>query len=293
MLAMPSSVPVSLVGGGADTANLGSVGSSVQAILSPVSITDPSSFINVAVDDAANAISSRFVTVSSTGSLDTIVGLDPSTVTVASGDVGSLTLDGGSAGNTFVISGVSGPPNGTLPVSLNTGTGVDSTFVQGVGSGSSVAVHGQAGNDSSDTTARTVSVGSTAVTGLAPAAINYATVGPLTIDGGSPSATFTVTPSTTITDTIVGGGAPSTTPPGNALDMTLTGTTSPALTGATSPAGTQGTWTFANRRPVSFSHMQSLNPTAVSIGDAARPSEGAGAPCCPSARRCSPPPRSQ
>jgi hypothetical protein len=58
--------------------------------------------------------------------------------------------------------------------------------------------------------------------------------------------------------------------------MTLTGATSPALTGTASAAGAQGAWTFANRSPVNFTHMQSLNPTALSIGDAATTVGGAG-----------------
>ncbi|MCW3063084.1 MAG: hypothetical protein JWN32_256 [Solirubrobacterales bacterium] len=94
-------------------------------------------------------------------------------------------------------------------------------------------------NDASDPTARAVTVGTTAVTGLAPAPINYTGVPALTIDGGSPSDTFTVSPSTTTTDTIVGGTSVSATLPGNTLNMTLTGATSPPLTGTASAAGAQ------------------------------------------------------
>jgi hypothetical protein len=131
-------------------------------------------------------------------------------------------------------------------------------------------------NDSSDPTARAVTVGATAVTGLAPATISYAGVPALTIDGGAPSDTFAVSPSTTTTDTILGGGPVSSAPPGNALTMSLIGVTSPALGGTASAAGAQGKWTFANRSPVNFSHMQSLNPTALSLTDAATTVAGSG-----------------
>jgi hypothetical protein len=430
VLAMPSSVSVSLVGGGNDTANIGT--GSAQSISSPIAITDPPSFIAVNVNDSADAGSSRFVTLSSNGTINTISGLDLSTITAKVSDISGITVSGGSAGNTFVVSGVAGPGGGTMPVALNSGTGVDSTFVQNIGAATSVAIHGQDGNDgvalsnagtvqgilgpvsidntnattgvvlddsndatartasltksgttdtisglgpstitakagdlgnftldggsggntltlaglgatgtatfntgtgadttnvqptsslgplningeagndtvrlgatgtgsvqnltgavavtnpaataltindSGDTIARAVAVGTTAVTGLAPAQISYTGVPALTIDGGAPSDTFAVTPSQTTTDTLVGGGPVSATPPGNVLDMTLTGTTSPALTGTSSAAGVQGAWTFANRKPVNFSAMQSLNPTALSVADAATTVGGSG-----------------
>jgi hypothetical protein len=433
VLAMPASVSVSLVGGGTDTANIGTPSVSVQSISSPLSITDPNSFIAVNVNDSADASSSRFVTFSSSGTTNTISGLDLSTITAKASDLTSITLSGGSVSNTFVVSGVAGPSGRALPVILNTGTGVDSTFVQGTGTGSTVAIHGQSGNDgvaigntgnlqgilgpvgidnaanftnvviddsndataravmltsdgttdtisgigpsnitakasdlngftldggsggntvtlaglgavgavtlntgtgadttnvqptssvgplningqsgndtvnlgsagsagsvqaltgtvtvtngaattltvndASDTIARAVTVGATAVSGLAPATINYAGVPALTIDGGGPSDTFAVTPSSTTTDTLVGGGPVSAAPTGNALNMTLTGATSPGLSGTPSAAGAQGAWTFANRSPVNFSHMQSLNPTALAVGDAATTVGGSG-----------------
>jgi hypothetical protein len=423
-----STLPLSLVGGGTDTANLG-VGTA-QNITASVSISDPTEFIKVNVDDSANASSSRFATLSSSGTVNTLSGFTASTVTMVAGDLAGLSISGGSVGNTFVISGLTGPVGLTLPFSLSTGTGTDSTFVQGLGAGSSLAIHGQNGNDgiavsnagslagvlgpvsidnavafstvviddsndtkaraatissngttdsisgigpssiavrvtdlfnftidggsggnsftlgglgaagtatlntgtgadttnvgptssvgplningqsgsdvvnlgsagsvqnltgtvnvtnaattaltindSSDTSARAVSVGSTAVTGIAPAAINYAGVSALTIDGGGPSDTFAVSPSATTSDNIVGGGPASASPPGNTLNMSLTGVSVPALNGSPSASGAHGTWTFANRSPVSFSQMQSLNPTALLVGDATATVGGSG-----------------
>jgi hypothetical protein len=412
VLAVP--VGVSLVGGGTDTANIGS--GSAETISAPIAITDPAEFIAVNVNDSTG-VSSRFVTLNAS---DTISGLTASTVTVAPTDVSSITISGDSAGNTYVLSGAVGPAGFTTPITLNTGDGVDSTFVQSVSAHSSVAIHGQTGadgvavsnagtvqgilgpvsvdntfdftglvvddsndatgrsatlalagstetisgiapanitaaagdvgnftldgggggnnltlsgldadgavtlntgtgtdttnvqpsspmgvlningqagadaislssvqalagavnvtgagamalaiDDSSDSAARAVSVGTTQTAGLAPAAINYAGVSALTIRGGAPSDTFAVVPSTTATEDIIGGGPASVVAPGNALDMNLTGVNVPALSGTPTAAGAEGTWTFANRSPVSFSHMQSLNPTALSVGDAA------------------------
>lgn len=421
-------VPLSLVGGGTDTANIGTA--TAQTITSTVSISDPAEFIAVNIDDAGNTSSSRFVTVSSGSAIDTISGLTPSSVTVTAGDLASLTLDGGSVGNTFVINGPAGPGGRTMPITVNTGTGTDSTFIQNIASGSSIAVHGQNGSDgvsisnagtlqgilgpvsidnagaftsvviddsndatgrsasltsdgttdtiagfapanitarvsdmagftldggaggntlalagfgdpgtttlntgtgpdttsvqptsslgvlningqagsdtvnlgsagsvqeltkevnvtngatttlrvedTSDVTARASVLGTTQLTGLSPGAINYSGVSALSVEGGAPSDTFAVTPSATMTDDIIGGGAASAAPPGNTLNMNLTGVTSPSLGGTPTAAGAQGTWTFANRSPVSFSHMQSLNPTAVSVGDAATTVTGSG-----------------
>jgi Calx-beta domain-containing protein len=422
VLAIP--VGVSLVGAGTDTANIGT--GSAESISSPIAISDPKEFIAVNVNDSAG-VSSRFVTLNSG---DTISGLTQSTVTMQSGDLSSIAISGSSAGNTFVLSGAAGPAGRMLPITLNTGTGTDSAFVQSVAAGSSIAIHGQNGNDgvaisnagtvqgilgpvsidntigftgvvlddsndptgrvatlasaagsdtisgiapaivtahagdlgtftldggsggntltlsglaaagavtlntgtgsdttnvqptsplgalnvngqtgadtvdlgsagsvqgltgavnvtnaaataltindALDTTSRAVIVGTTQLTGLAPAAINYSDLSALKIEGGGPSDTFAVNPSATTTEDILGGGPASPAAPGNTLAMNLTGLSSPALNGTPSAAGAQGTWTFANRSPVTFSHMQSLNPTALSVGDATTTVGGSG-----------------
>jgi hypothetical protein len=425
-------VTLSLVGGGSDIANIGTASAPASSISHPVSVGDPPRFIAVNVNDAANATSSRFVTLTSSAGTDTLSGLTASTVTALATDLASITLSGGSVGNTFVVSHTSTSANpGGTPVTLNSGLGTDSAFVQNVAAGSSVAVHGQGGSDgvsvsnagsvqgilgavsvdqaagstnlviddssdttaraisladdgttntiagiapasitakvshlsnftldggsggntvaltgmgaggpvtlntgtgadttdvgptaslgalningeagndavdlgsagsvqaltgpvavtngaastltiddASDTVARAVTVGPTSVTGLAPAPISYPTsVSTLTIDGGGPSDTFAVTPSATTADSLVGGGPASAPAPGNTLTMTLTGATSPVLSGTPSAAGAQGSWTFADRGAVHFSQMLSLNPTLLSIGDAATTVGGSG-----------------
>jgi hypothetical protein len=282
---------------GTDGVAVGNAGTA-QGILGPISIGNTSGRTSLVIDDSSDT-SARLASLSTDGATDTISGIAPANVTAASGVLSLLTVDGGTGGNTFTFAGPS------VPATLNTGAGADTTLVQATSrplnvngqSGKDTVNLGNAGsvqgivapvtvtnggatalavNDASDTAAHAVAVGTTAVTGLAPAPINYSGVTALTIDGGGPSDTFAVTPSTTTTDTLVGGGPVSATPPGNALNMTLTGTTSPALSGTSSAAGAQGAWTFANRSPVNFSHMQSLNPTAVSVADAATTVGGSG-----------------
>ena len=429
---MPAALSLSLVGGGLDTANIGT-GSGVQSIFSPLAITDPPSFIAVKLNDGGNTTSSRFVTLSSAGGVNTITGLDPSTITAKITDLTSLALSGGGAGNTFVVSGVTGPTGNSFPVTINTGTGVDSTFIQGDSTGTSIALHGQSGadgvavsnagsvqglagpvsvdnlggssalvvddsndatgrtstmaesggvdtisgvapsnitataadlstvtldggsggntmtlsglgasgtvtlntgtgadtigvpavtnlgtlningqsghdvvnlggtggsgsvqhlggpvsvtnggttalaiDDAADTSSRAVTLGTTAVTGLAPAPINYAGVSALTVDGGAPSDSFAVSPSATTPVTLVGGGPLTGALPGNTLAMDLSGASAPVLGGSATASGVSGSWTFGNRSPVAFSNMQSLDPTALSIGDASTTVGGSG-----------------
>jgi len=123
-------------------------------------------------------------------------------------------------------------------------------------------------DDSTDAIARAVTVTPSSVTGLASQPITYASASLLRIDGGAPRDAFTVTPSPTTTDILTGGGSTPNPSPGNSLTMELAEAGSPALNGTPTSQGAQGVWTFANRSPVEFSRMDTLNPTALSIGDA-------------------------
>jgi hypothetical protein len=225
-------------------------------------------------------------------------------ITAPVSELSALTVSGGSGDNVFAISGA----GANVMAIVNTGTGDDVTTVQATQLGDPFAIHGQNGtdtvtvgsagsvqgivapvsvdnaggattltlDDSADTTARTVTVAPTSVIGLAASAIAYLNVTTLTLKGGGPSDSFTVTPSPSTTDSLVGGGSASTPAPGNTLTMTLAGSTSPALTGIPASQGAQGAWTFANRSPVDFSRMATLNPTALSISDAAATVGGSG-----------------
>lgn len=198
-----------------------------------------------------------------------------SDVTLApAGFTGLLTIDGSAdSSNTAVFEAT---PGGAA--AHYRGTTGDAVTVGG--SGGTQAVAGNLSidfasgsgsvtlDDVGDTTGRTVDVGPTQVSGMTPDAIAYAHTSQLTIQGGGGSDTFDVTPSATTTDSISGGGPPPPAFPGDQLVMELAGAATPALVGVGGPTGAEGAWLFENRLPVSFSAMDSLDPTAASISDA-------------------------
>ena len=174
------------------------------------------------------------------------------TVTLAAAPAGVNVNVTGTAGDGVTI-GASGGTEavaGSVSVDFATGTG-NLTF-----------------NDTADTMGRTAVVGGTQVSGLTPNAVLYAHTALLTVDGGSGSDTFDVTPSAGTADSIAGGGPGPPAFPGDQLDLTLSGASSPKLSGAFGSAGAQGAWLFANRLGVLFSGIDSLDPTGASIADA-------------------------
>jgi hypothetical protein len=296
-----TAVPVTVEGQGLDTVTVGA--GSLQSILAPLTIKDPKGLLALNVDDSSDA-TGRTASVTTDGTTDTISGLGPVPITAEVFGLSSLAVSGGTGNNAFTFAGAGQAVSATL----NTGAGRDTTNVQATSPEGALAIHGQNGNDavnignggsvrgvaaavsvdnalgattlalddSADSAARTVTVGPTGVSGLAPGAISYANVPTLTLSGGRPSDTFTVAPSSSTSYTLAGGGAPSAPAPGNTLAMVLTGASAPALSATASSAGVQGAWSFANRRPVTFSGMHSLNPTALSVSDAAATVGGAG-----------------
>src|SRR5262249_52207553 len=150
-----------------------------------------------------------------------ITGLAPAVINYS--NLSSLTVDGGRGGNTFTVQNT--PAN--VPTNLNTrkrAANIDTVTVQATGSGSTLNINGQAGtdvvtignagsvqgilgavnvssttgtialtmDDSLDSTGRTVTISATQIIGLAPAAITYANLSSLTVDGGTGGNTFTV-----------------------------------------------------------------------------------------------------
>ncbi|HWE39968.1 MAG TPA: hypothetical protein VG406_25680, partial [Isosphaeraceae bacterium] len=159
----------------------------------------------------------------------------------SSASLASLTLDGGSGGNTITVTGT--PV--LITTAIHSGTGVDNIDVQATGAGSTLILDTQGGvsadnvtlggvagigaqsiqgtvdvgpttgsialtvDDSADTIARTVTLSDTALTGLDPATINLSTsVSALMVEGGSGGNTFTVTGTPGIADVTLdtGGG---------------------------------------------------------------------------------------
>ena len=82
----------------------------------------------------------------------------------------------------------------------------------------------------------------------------------LTLSGSADAETFRVTPSATIPYTIVGGNP---LPPGtgDTLIVELDGVTSPVYSLASDPTGLQGSFTFGNRASVTFSQVETINPS--------------------------------
>lgn len=282
---------------GADTVTIGNAGS-VQGINGVVNITNAFAFTSIIVDDSADG-TARTATINNTG----ITGLAPAAINYVQNDVNSLTVNGGTGGNTFTVAAT--PSIGhTVPTVLNSGTGADTVAVQttsGAG-GSTLTVNGQNGadtvtignagstagiagavtvgnalgstsliaDDSADATGSTVAVNGTSITGLPSATINYSaastTVGvtAVTVSTGTANDTVTVTPDPNITFT-VNGGPQGAVPPGDTLNLTLGGATNPALniTGITGPS-VSGQYTFGNRRPVNFTSIETYSAAGIS-----------------------------
>src|SRR5262249_20330678 len=110
-------------GGGLDTVNVGNAGS-VQGILGAVTVTNLASFTRLNVDDSSDPIS-RNVTLSASGLTAILSGLAPAPIDYPTTAINSLTVRGGSGGNTFTITAL------LVPTTLDTGSGGDTVHVLG------------------------------------------------------------------------------------------------------------------------------------------------------------------
>jgi hypothetical protein len=211
------------------------------------------------------------ITIAGTGGTDSFT----TDVTLApTGLTGPVTIDGSKdTSNTAVFeatpAGVQVEYVGAADDSVTVGGGGG---VQAIAGSLSIAFATGAGSvtldDGADTTGRTVEVGPAQISGLSPNAIVYTQTSRLSVEGGSGSDTFEVTPSAATTYAISGAGPAPPAFPGNQLLLESDGATAPALVGTWGAAGAQGAWLFGNRLPVSFDGIDSLTPTAASIGDA-------------------------
>ena len=260
--------------------------------------------IGVNLDDVKDPVG-RVVSITTEATIDTIAGLTPATITVPPADLSSsagLTVEAGTGANTFTYDGL-GP---SVPMVLRTGPGNDTANILASSPGGPVSLQAQGGNDivnvsdagtaqsvlapitldggggstkldlddSADTAKRSVLVTPASVTGLAPAAINYEHLAQLQVASGAPHADFTVIPSATTTDVLIGGGSAPRAAPGNVLTMELAGSVGAALNRVSTSQGIQGSWTFANRAAVEFSRFDVLSPTVPSVGGGGGPAGG-------------------
>jgi hypothetical protein len=229
-------VPSQFSTGHFDTVNVGS-GGSVQSIRGPLTVSDGVDYAILNIDDSADP-ASRTVVLSDLS----ISGLAPAAITYVR--VGSLSVKGGSGGNSFTIANTPGTTSNNpvaVTTSLDSGSGVDTVNVQAttgrlnlttsggrdtvnVGLGGSVqGILGAVSvtnppsytaltvDDSADAIARAAILNTGSLTGLAPAAINFQQydLSSLTVKGGNGGNTFTVAgvPSDGfMTTTIASGG---------------------------------------------------------------------------------------
>jgi hypothetical protein len=202
---------------GRDTVNIGNAGNA-QGIMGTVNVTNAASFTALTVDDPADA-AARIVVINA----GSITGLAPAAINYVGADLSSLTIKGGSGGNMFTVVNT---PDSALGVTttLESGTGVDTVNVQATTgalaingqNGADTVTIGNAGNvqgvmgavtvsndlgttaltvdDSADAAGRMGTIGAAAITGLAPAAINYVAndLSSLTVNGGTGGNIFTV-----------------------------------------------------------------------------------------------------
>ena len=137
--------PVNITGGALATVNIGSTGGagSMAGIQGPISVANPPSLTDLNFHDEND-------TTGQTWTLDNDDGLATGTVAVTGSattsynpfDLSSLTVNGGSGGNTFDVNNTSD----FYPTILNTGTGDDTVNVYATGA-NTLDIHGQSGQD--------------------------------------------------------------------------------------------------------------------------------------------------
>jgi Bacterial Ig-like domain len=222
--------PVNVTSNALATVNIGSTGGpgSMAGIQGPVSVTNPPSLTDLNFHDE-NDVTGQ------TWTLDNDDGVPTGSVAVTGSattsynpfDLASLTVNGGSGGNAFIVNNTSA----FFPTTLNTGLGGDEVDVFATGS-NTLDIHGQGGQDTATLGADpvvgmqnlfgTINVDNTfgftslllddsqdpvgqvasltnngtdgSVTGLSPATINYVNtdISDMTVNGGSGGNDFTV-----------------------------------------------------------------------------------------------------
>jgi hypothetical protein len=208
VLSTTAGAPVTIDGGpGVDTVNLGNTTNGVQSLLGPVTVahSNPNGHANLNVNDGADS-AGRTVTMSVNGSLGTIVGLAPTTITYNIFNLPSYGITAGRAADVFnVLSTPSfeetacNSSGGADTINVgNTSNGMQSILgsllVQNTPSFTTLNL-----NDAADTVGRTVTLNVAGsfgfVNGLAPEVeIQYALsdVNALNVTAGRAAATINV-----------------------------------------------------------------------------------------------------
>ncbi|MFL5329767.1 MAG: beta strand repeat-containing protein [Gemmataceae bacterium] len=135
-----------------DTVNITN-GGSVQGINGTVTVRNPPALTTLIIDDSADATSQ-------TATIDagSLTGLAPATINWFQSDLNSLTIGGGTGGNTFNVNNTPSSIFGTgVSTTLNSGTGADIVNVLATSgtNGANLQINGNSGSD-------TVTIGSAA-----------------------------------------------------------------------------------------------------------------------------------
>lgn len=144
--------------GGNDGVNIGDNGNA-RSVHGTVAVTNGAGKSTITIDDSADK-TARTVNVAASPQTTppggAIAGLTDGIVAYAAGPVSSITLDGGSGGNTFTVdtnAAVPGPIPLAVPatagisLTINSGAGDDTVTVNGLTASDQLTVNGGAGND--------------------------------------------------------------------------------------------------------------------------------------------------
>jgi acrosin len=257
---------------GNDMVVLGNAGS-VQGLFGGVTIGNAGGSTALTVDDSAD-IGASIRTIGAGALTDVLP--SGAAINYTGSQLSALVFNTGTGGNTITVTGTS------TPTTVNSGSGNDTVLVQATSQpltvngqgGSDTVVLGNAGSvqslsgrvtvgnlggstaltvdDSGDATGRTVTVGSSAVTGLLPGpgvAFTGSQLSSLVVYGGSGGNTFTVTGTSTPTTILSGTGNDQVIVQGTSQPLTVNGeagSDTVTLGNAGSVQGLFGTVTVGN-----------------------------------------------
>lgn len=161
---------------GADQVNVGNAGS-LLGISSPVTIFNAGFYTAITIDDSADA-TARTATYTSTG----VSGVAPASINWVANDISAVNLIMGTGSDTVNVQTISNP-SGLVSLTIQGTNGFDQVNIGNAGSVQGIAAPVTVKNtfsftaltidDSADATGQTATVVSGAVTGIAPAAINW------------------------------------------------------------------------------------------------------------------------
>ena len=215
---------------GADTVTLGGGTSAplgMQGLNGTINVTNAGGSTNLVLDDSEDT-TGQTALLFNDGTNGQVTGLSPATINDTNSGTDSLTVFGGSGGNTFTVDGTLANPAVVPTVTdLSTGTGDDTTFVEATAANSQLNIHGQAGLD-------TVTVGffGSLANILGPVSVdNEFGFTDLTVDASADAVSHTFTLSSTGSTSTLTGLAPA--------DITYTTVDLGSLTINTSDFGTQ------------------------------------------------------